>query len=253
VTSALNSPQPAASGWAKSCATKRGGWWLWLTIAIVLLVAGGMIPAALMRRGGAPPVAVKPFMGVDGFETAPGGGARITGIAGPETPVVRANLIGGDVIKSFDGTQVRNADHMRELLARTPVGKDVPVEFIRDGVLGTTTLRPVAQADTPGLRHFDRRPGGRGVLGIDPGDTVQLPNSPIAGVEIEDVNRNQPADLAGLKEGDIITKFGEHPIRTPGDLRYRIAEALPGTTVPVEIVRGAEQTVIPVKIGRSRD
>jgi membrane-associated protease RseP (regulator of RpoE activity) len=254
VTSALKQPQGTGVPWEKPCTTKRGGWWLWMVIGIVLLVAVGMIPAALLSRGGsAPPVAVKSFLGVDGFETAPGGGALVTGIAGPETPIVLAGLIGGDIIKSFDGKPVQNAGAMRELLGQTPVGKTVPVEYVRDGVLANTTLTTVAQSDTPGLRLFDRRPGGRGVIGVDLGDRVQIPNSNIFGVELDDVNRNQPADLAGLKEGDIIIKFGEHLIRTTGDLRYRIAEALPGTTVPVLVVRGAEQVEIPVKIGKSRD
>jgi membrane-associated protease RseP (regulator of RpoE activity) len=253
-TSALNQPQGAGVPWAKPARPARGGWWLWITISIVLLIAVGMIPAALMSRGGpAAPVAVRSFLGVDGFETAPGGGALITGIAGPETPIVRAGLIGGDIIKSFDGKPIQNAGAMREILGQTPVGKAVPVEYVRDGVAATTTLTTVAQSDTPGLRLFDRRPGGRGVIGLDVGDRVQVPNTNIHGVEVDDVNRNQPADLAGLDKRDIIIKFGEHLIRTPGDLRYRIAEALPGTTVPVLVVRGAEQVEIPVKIGKSRD
>jgi S1-C subfamily serine protease len=66
------------------------------------------------------------------------------------------------------------------------------------------------------------------------------------------VNRNEPADIAGLKDNDIVIKFGDHPIRTRGDLVYRIGEALPGTTVNVTVVRGTEQVVIPVKVGRSK-
>lgn len=256
VTSALNSQHPAASGWAKSCATKRGGWWLWLTLAIVILIVGGMIPLSMMSRGGARgggAVAVRSFLGVDGFETAPGGGALITGIAGPETPIVRAGLIGGDIIKSFDGRPIQNADAIREILGSTPVGKSVPVEFIRDNVPGTTTLTTGAEKDMPGMRLFDRRPGGRGVIGIDIGDRVRLPNSEIYGVELDDLTRNGPADLAGLEERDIIVKFGDYLIRTPGDLRYRIAEALPGATIPVTVVRGSQQVEVPVKIGKSRD
>lgn len=256
-TSALGQPQQAGmpdAGWAKACATKRGGWWLWVVIVLAILVAGGTAPLWMGARGGrtAPPP-VRAFLGVDGFETAPGGGALVTGIAAPETPVVRAGLIGGDIIKSFDGKPVQNEDAMREILAETPAGKLVEVIFVRDGATATTALTTVAQKDTPGLRLFDRRPGGRGVMGIDVGGRVQVPNTNIYGVELDDVNRNEPADIAGLKEGDIVIKFGEHPIRTPGDLRYRIAEALPGTTVPVLVVRGAEQVEIPVKVGRSRD
>jgi len=138
-TSALNQPQPAtgAVGWAKSCANRRGGWWLWLTIAIVLLIAGGMVPLSMRSRGARnAPVVARSFLGVDGFENVPGGGAFIQGIAGPETPIVRAGLIGGDVIKSFDQKLVEDAEAMRRILAETPVGKTVEVIFIRDGAEG---------------------------------------------------------------------------------------------------------------------
>lgn len=258
-TSALNRPQEAGapSTWSKVCSTKRGGWWLWLTIALVLLIAGGMIPLSMMSRGGGrnTPAPVRSFLGVDGFENAPGGGALVVGIAGPDTPIVRARLIGGDIIKSFDGKPVTDAETMREILAETPVGKTVPVEYVRDGVAATTMLTTTAQKDTPGLRLFDRRPGGAGNIGISRNDLerVSVPGTNIFGAELGDIDRNGPADLAGLREGDIVVKFGEHLIRTPGDLRYRISEALPGTTVPVQVVRGGAQVEIPVKVGRSRD
>jgi membrane-associated protease RseP (regulator of RpoE activity) len=254
-TSALGTQQAqgVTSKLAKMCRPARGGWWLWLTIIIVLLVAGGMLPLAFRTPGGAPPVAVRAFLGVDGFENVPGGGAFIQGIAGPDTPIVRAGLIGGDIVKRFDGKVVRDAGEMRRILGETPVGKPVEVVYVRDGVEATTTLTTGAERDTPGMRMFDRRPGGRGVLGVDLGDRVQIPNTNIFGVELDDVNRNEPAHIAGLKDGDIIIKFGQYPIRTTGDLRYRIAEALPYTTIPVLVVRGTEQIEIQVKVGGSRD
>ena len=81
---------------------------------------------------------------MDGFENVQGGGALITGIAGPGTPVVRAGLIGGDIVKSFDGKPVRDAREMRRFLDETPVGKTVEVVYVRDGVMATTTLTTMA-------------------------------------------------------------------------------------------------------------
>ena len=116
--------QGSTSKLAKMCRPVRGVW-LWVTIIAVMLIVGGLLPLAMMgRRGGAAvPRAERSFLGVDGFETAPGGGALIQGIAGPETPLLRAGLIGGDIIKRFDGKDVRNADDMRRILGDTPVGK----------------------------------------------------------------------------------------------------------------------------------
>ncbi|MBV8856286.1 MAG: PDZ domain-containing protein [Acidobacteria bacterium] len=248
-------PEGATSKLARACSRARGGWWLWLTIIVVLMVAGGMLPAAIRTRGGggAAPAVVRSFLGVDGFDNAPGGGAFIEGIAGPETPIVRANLIGGDTIIKFDGKDVRGADDINRILRDTPVGKTVEVVYIRDGVTATTTLTTAAQNDTPGMRMFDRRQLGHGVLGVNVGDRVQVPNSNIFGVELDDVQTNRPADIAGLRENDIVIKFGDYLIRTPGDLRYRIAEAMPGSTIPVTVVRGTEQLEIQVKVGRSKD
>lgn len=107
----------------------------------------------------------------------------------------------------------------------------------------------------PGLKLFDQRPGGAGDIGLDRNgfERVQVPGMNIYGAELDDIDRNGPADMAGLRKGDIVIKFGEYLIRTSGDLRYRISEALPGSTVPVTIVRGTEQIEIQVKVGRSRD
>ncbi|HEX8335335.1 MAG TPA: PDZ domain-containing protein [Pyrinomonadaceae bacterium] len=246
--------QGVTSMLARACRPARGGWWLWVVIALAILIAAGSSPLWMGSRGGPNrPAPVRSFLGVDGFEGAPGGGAMVTGIAGPETPIVRAGLIGGDIIKSFDGKLVGDAGEMRRILSETPVGKTVEVVYVRDGVTATTTLTTVAQRDTPGLKPFEQRPGGRGVMGVDVGGRVQVPNSNIFGVELDDVNLNEPADIAGLKDNDIVIKFGDHPIRTRGDLIYRIAEALPHSTVPVTVVRGSEQLEIKVKVGRSRD
>lgn len=248
--------QGSTSKLAKMCRPVRGAW-LWVTIIIVMLIVGGMLPLAMMARRasrGAAPPAVRSFLGVDGFETAPGGGALITGISGPGTPLLNAGLIGGDIIKRFDQKDVRNADDMRRLLGETPVGKIVDVDFIRDNVPGSTKLTTGAEKDTPGMGMFDQRQGGAGNLELDRGDfrRVQVPGLNIYGAELGNLERNGPADIAGLRRGDIVIKFGEYLIRTPGDLRYRISEALPGSTVPVTVVRGTEQIEIPVKIGRSR-
>ena len=247
-----------SSLWSRACTAKRGGWWLWVTIALVLLIAGGMVPLSIRTRSGGAGggvAAAKSFLGVDGFEDAPGGGALVVGIAAPDTPIVRAGLIGGDIIKSFDGKPVQDEDAMREVLAQTPVGKTVEVVYVRDGVNATTALTTAASRDNPGLKLFDRRPGGAGNIGIDRGDLdrVSVPGTNIYGAELGDIDRNGPADLAGLRKGDVVIKFGDFLIRTPGDLRYRISEALPGSVVKVLVMRGPEQVEIPVKVGRSRD
>jgi S1-C subfamily serine protease len=227
-----------------------------LTIIIVLMVAGGMLPLALRaRRGGGdpPPPATSLLKEADAYDTADGGGARIRGLAAPGTSLEAAGLIGGDVITFFDGKPVRDGDALRKMLAGAIVGKPVEVVYVRDGETKKTTLVPVGREAFRGLRDIEARPGGRGILGVDIGDRVRLPNSNIFGVELSDVNRNGPADLAGLKDGDVVFQFGGKPIRTPGDLRLRIYEAVPGSTVPISVIRDGQPLDFQVKVGRQKD
>jgi membrane-associated protease RseP (regulator of RpoE activity) len=259
-TAPIKKPGDASMwSWAGACNPRRGGWMMWAVLLIVLLTAAGVVTKSVRDRvggAGARQAAMLPsnsiLAEVDGFTTADGGGAFIDGLAGPDTSLERAGILGGDIITSFDGQPVRDAGALRRILAGTPPGKAVPVTYIHDGETKTGTLTTADRRDFHGMTPVDARPGGRGVLGVDPGDRVRLPNSNIYGVELDGVDRNGPADLAGLKKGDVITDFGGKPVRTPGDLRLRIYEAAPGSIVPVVVMRDGQRLEIPVKMGRQR-
>ena len=244
-----------ASSVTRACRRMGRSWVMWMLLLLAVLTAGGILTNGLRGgwlRSGDRAVMQKSFVGVDGFETADEGGAFIQGIAGPDTAVEKAGLLGGDIINSFDGKPVPDAETMRELLAATPVGKTVEVDYVRDGVAGKTMLTTGAEKSFRGLSVFDRRPGGKGTLEISDFERVRVPNSNIYGVQLDDIDRNGPADIAGLREGDIVVEFNDKIIRTNGDFRLRVYEAVPGTTANVVVVRGGERLTIPVKIGRSR-
>jgi S1-C subfamily serine protease len=252
-------PSGSFGKFVKTWNPMRLGWVFWVILSIVILTAGG---AAIRqaRQGGAfggPRVAAVPaaraFLGVDGFDSAPGGGgAMIEGIAAPDTPVERAGLIGGDVIVNFDGQAIADDDEMRKVSAATPIGKTVEVVFIRDGETKKTMLTIGSDREYKAWEAIDARPGGKGQFGIDDYDRVRVPGREIYGVRVNSIDRNEPADLAGMQRGDIIIQIGDSPVRTVGDMRYLIFKALPGSTVKVIVVRGTEQVEIPVKVGRSK-
>lgn len=254
--------RPAApAGWNLSAAysPKRAGWWTWIIIALVLMTAAG-VGAKVVRNmragagGGGNPVVVTSLMEeVDGLRTADGGGASIVGLAGPDSSWERAGLIGGDVVISFDGKQVRDERALRRIIAETPAGKTVPVVYIRDGETHNAELTTIRKEDWQEMGPINSRPGGRGVFGVNVGDRVRIAGTNTYGVELDSVNRNGPGHLAGLQKGDIIIKFNDKLVRTPGDLRLRIYEAVPGTIANVTLIRNGQPTVVPVKVGWGRD
>ncbi len=144
---------------------------------------------------------------------------------------------------------------MSELMANTPIGKTVDVIYLRDGETKTTQITPVDRTEFQRLeREFSRRPEGFGRFGFDDDETerVPIPGTKLFGVRLDEITPNLPADMAGVKQGDIVTEFDGIPIRTPGELSARVRRAIPYSTIKVVVMRGTEQLEIPVKVGKGR-
>ncbi|MFP4014248.1 MAG: DegQ family serine endoprotease [Chitinispirillaceae bacterium] len=68
------------------------------------------------------------------------------------------------------------------------------------------------------------------------------------GVLIGDVFKGQPADKAGIRRGDVITKVGDKKVENPNQLRNYIAAIRPGETAPVELLRDGKTKKVKVKM-----
>jgi len=77
-------------------------------------------------------------------------GALVTK-AEPDGPAQAAGIQPGDLIVRFDGKDIKDATGLSQIIAETPVGKDVAVTVVRRGKQGTTTVKLGDQAS-----HFER-------------------------------------------------------------------------------------------------
>jgi serine protease Do len=240
----------------------------WVFVALLVFFVGAAAFTAVIaprhainvRSGGFTPAIVKPrsYLGVDGFDTADNNaGVTFNSVQTPDSPADKAGLVGGDIITKFDGHDVRDEDQMMELMVETPIGKTVEVEFLRDGDKKTAKLTTISGDENSRLSAlFKNRPEGRGQFGFDDGDTeeVEIPGTKLRGLRLDNVLPSRPADLAGIKQGDIVIQFGDTPIRTKEEFLARVRRAIPYTTVNVVVMRGEdnklEKIEIPVKMGR---
>ena len=198
------------------------------------------------------PLAPRSFVGVNSFETTDGG-VTFDNVDVAGGPADAAGLVGGDIITSFDGRPVQEEDEMTDLLRQTPIGKTVDITYIRDGETKTTKLTTISKEEFDRLgAAFRKRPEGTGLFGYDEGNSerVEVPNSKLFGVKLNEILSSRPADLAGVKEGDIVTEFDGIPIRTPRELRMRVLRAVPYSTIKLVVFRDGEKLEIPVKMGR---
>ena len=67
------------------------------------------------------------------------------------------------------------------------------------------------------------------------------------------VMSGSPAEKAGLKDGDIITKVGSKTVDQNNGMALLLAEYMPGDKVSITIIRGSETKVIEVTLGQYSD
>ena len=63
------------------------------------------------------------------------------------------------------------------------------------------------------------------------------------------VDSGTPADRAGLRTGDVITKIGDMDIKNTGDVTNALTQYRPGDKVKVEYVRGNDRRSTEVTLG----
>jgi S1-C subfamily serine protease len=232
--------------------------WMFLGLLIFFVVAAGLTAVIRPVRnnivGISQPAAPRSYFGVESFETADNNtGVTFERVEPPAGPADLAGLVGGDIITSFDGQPVAEEDQIEDLLQSTPVGKTVDIVFFRDGETKTTKLTTISRQEYDRLsQEFRRRPEGRGRFGYEEDDSerVPVPGTNIFGVRLDDISSSMPADMAGIKEGDVVIEFDGVPIRTPEELHIRVQRAIPYSIVKVVVMRGAEKLEIPVKMGK---
>ena len=90
----------------------------------------------------------------------------------------------------------------------------------------------------------------RGVIGIRPAtltpqlaERLSLP-AETRGALVESVNKNMPADKAGIKKGDVITAINGAPIVSDASMRRAVGETKPGTRVKILLLRDGKSTEV---------
>jgi S1-C subfamily serine protease/predicted esterase len=168
-------------------------------------------------------------MSGDQYTTAP----TVATVA-PASPADKAGVKPGDVIKAIDGKAVHNQAQLRHQLGPKYEGDTVAVTLQR-GKDEVKLDKVVLSAAAAGA--------GQPFLGILP-----VRDDPGPGVEVRYVYPGSPADKAGVKAGDRVTKLGRtvapgrvimQPVVARDALLALLDAAPPGVEIKVEVKRKA--------------
>jgi serine protease Do len=161
-------------------------------------------------------------------------GAVVTDV--PEGPAREAGIESGDVILSFDGTEVEDTRGLVRQVGNTEVGKTVRVIVYRDG--GTETLRvtlgrrETAEEAVPAASPAEpEEPQTLETLGMtlspvteDLRGQLEL-GEEVEGLVVTDMDEASEAYEKGMRAGDLIAEVGQEKVTTVAEFQERIAAA----------------------------
>jgi len=142
----------------------------------------------------------------------------------------KAGIKHGDVILTFDGQKVRDAKHLRELVARTAVGKEVEILLNRKGKEMTLTASISDRAQNlPTVGAVTREDSteslGMTVESNTPENRQELGVKETEGVIVSDVQPGSPADKKGIKPGAVILEVRQQAVNSVGEYSKLIRES----------------------------
>jgi serine protease Do len=197
-------------------------------------------------------------------------------------PAAKAGIKEGDVVLEYNGQRVEGTEQFVRLVRETPPGRQVRLLISRDGNTQTVTLETGTR-----VSHFVATGEGFHVdVPIPPvppmlpdaerwwrGMTPDLPSGNMAwrsgalgieseslssqlaqffgvkeGVLVRSVNKNSPAEKAGIKAGDVIVKIGGSTVQSPRDISRELRSARGKGDISITLVRNQKEMTVTVPL-----
>lgn len=108
---------------------------------------------------------------------------------------------------------------------------------------------PIETAVDYALKFINKESISRPYLGVTMYDLNAGFYSNITGVYIESVESNGPADKAGLKRGDIITKIDDVEVESSSYLKYELYKHNVGDKITITYIRDNKESLTKVTLG----
>jgi C-terminal processing protease CtpA/Prc len=191
-------------------------------------------------------------------------GALIADVV-PDSPAEKAGLKENDIIVAVNGAKITDSDDLSDAVDKAHPGDKVDVKVYRDGKEMTLSMKLGSTSDfdeeaevTPrhrGYAYWFGKEAKQSYIGVDLTPmTGQLreyfgvPND--EGVLVSSVQKDSPADHAGLKAGDVITEINGRRVTSSGEIQSIVRDSKAGEQVNLAIIRDRSQMQFPVEVGQ---
>lgn len=191
-------------------------------------------------------------------------GVEITRVE-ENSPAEKAGLKAGDVVLEYNGQRVEGMEQFGRLVHETPAGREVKLKISREGstqtlaaVLGSRRSRfqvhippieipEVVIPDIPQI-YTATRTARLGVEAEALGEQLGGYFGVKEGVLVRAVLDNSPAQKAGVKAGDVITKVDGAAVTGPGELSNAVRMASAKKTYTLEVMRDRKPVTLSITV-----
>jgi serine protease Do len=155
----------------------------------------------------------------------------------PGSPAAEAQLQKGDVIRKFNGHEIKNFPALRSLVAQAQLNKNVELEIVRDGKpLKVTTQIKEQPVDYQSAGVVPRRGQPQPQAPDQPNDQ-ESPSTPLKSIHVDELtpemarqldlpgnvrgvvvgNVDPDSGVAELQKGDVIEEINQQPVTSVAD------------------------------------
>jgi serine protease Do len=192
-------------------------------------------------------------------------GVEITRVE-ENSPAEKAGVKPGDVVQEYNGQRVEGMEQFGRMVRETPPGREVKLTISRNGAALTLT----AMLSTRKYRFSGNFPPGfempefhmpdipqiytatrSAMLGVEAetlGSQLAVYFGVKEGVLVRSVLENTPAQKAGIKAGDVITKMDGMAVTTPSELSSAVRAASVKRIYTVELMRDRKPVTLSVNV-----
>ncbi|MCS7215548.1 MAG: DegQ family serine endoprotease [Thermodesulfovibrio sp.] len=167
-----------------------------------------------------------------------------------QSPAYRAGLRRGDIILEYDGKVISESAILKNLVAQSKIGSVVNLKIFRDGEIYkiSVTIAQLPSEQFQEAKIFKKVTGkfenpfrGISVIDLDSSMAKQIGADPEdRGVVIYKIEPGSPADVTGLRKGDLIMEIERQKILSASDFQ-RAIQKISKSDVLVLINRGGKK------------
>lgn len=170
----------------------------------------------------------------------------------PDSPAAKAGVRDGDVIQSVGDHKINNPGELARTVADIKPGDSAKLAILRDGRDTPVTVTIASLPDDKATAQQDTAPSAEQIgvalapLSSEARGQLNLAEG-VKGAVIADIKPNSPAQLAGLREGDVLVGVGTNAVGSPEDAVKAIRSARhEGKSVALRVLRDGQSHFVAI-------